>query len=216
MAVTLVQQVQNLSAAVRQLQGGFKRALELANALTEDIKELKSRPRTITEEIDAIPGRRIETIFSGEVDFTAADDGNRGNPVIIQISQDGPFIQTHYPMILWYPTAPSDTDNLGRWRGVSSFPLPTQEIQGDYVDIKYEIEDNGSQRYLQNEARGPILSRPDNIVPLACPTEWSPASSVKITPFYQRISFTGSGETPTPPTAGTLYVALIGYRCVNL
>lgn len=218
MAVTLVQQVQNLSAAVRQLQGAYKRAIELASALTEDIKELKSRPRTITEEIDAIPGRRIETIFSGEVDFTAADQGERGLPVIIQVSQDGPFIQTHYPLILWYPTAPSDTDNLGRWRPVSTYPLPTQEVQGDYLDIKYEIDDNGSQRYLQNEARGPVLSRPDNIVPLACPTEWSPASSIKITPTYQRISFTGNvaSNDPTPPTAGTLYVALIGYRCVNL
>lgn len=208
--------VSRQSAAIRNLNGVVSTLLNQQKQLITDLAEIKSRPRSIAEEIDAIPGRRIEMILSGEVDFTAAQNGQRGNPVTIQVSQDGPFIQTHYPLILWYPTAPSNTQNLNRWRSVASWPMPTQEISGDYLDIKYEMLDAGSVRMFQNEARGPVLSRPDNIVPLACPTEWSPNSSIQIVPIYQNISFTGSGESPVAPTAGTLYVGLIGYRCVNL
>lgn len=218
MAKSVQELVNAQSAAIRTLSGRHQQAMQLIGKLVQDINDLKSRPRTITEEIDAIPGRRIESIFSGEIDFDMTDDGNYGRPIVIQISQDGPFIQTHYPMLLWYPTAPDNTDNFGRWRTVSTYPLPTQEVQGDYLDIKYEILDAGAQRMFQNESRGPVLSRPDNIVPLACPTEWSPNASIQVKPFYQRISFTGNVATDTPvvPTAGKLYCALIGYRCVNL
>src|SRR4051812_47449520 len=159
---SMATQLDQHAAAIRKLS---QRSVALTNTLSQianDVATLKSRPMSISEAIDAIPGRRLETVLSGEVSFNANNEGNKGPPISIPISQDGPFIQTHYPLILWYPTAPDNTDNLNRWRSISSFPMPTQEIQGDYLDIKYEIFDGGSQRNLQNEARGPILSRPDN------------------------------------------------------
>lgn len=216
MATAVEIQLQKQSAAIGVLNRRTQALVQLANQLAADLAEAKNRPISISEQIDAIPGRRIETVLSGEIGFTEINEGQKGQPIVIGISQDGPFIQTHYPMLLWYPTAPTNTNNLGRWRPVSSFPLPTQEVQGDIIDLKYEIRDAGSQRDLQNEARGPVLSRPDNIVPLACPTEWAPNASIWVTPFYQNIDFSGSGESPVAPTAGTLYCALIGYRIVNL
>lgn len=208
----------NHSAAIRNMTAANARRDAALNAILADLAVLKSRPVSVSEAIDAIPGRRLETILSGEVAFDETLEQRNGPPIYIPISQDGPFIQTHYPLLLWYPTEPSNTDNLGAWRPVSSWPMPTQEIQGDYLDLKYSVFDSGSQRDLQNEARGPILSRPDNIVPMACPTQWAPNAQVRITPYYQRISFTGNtaAEAPVPPTAGTLYCALIGYRIVNL
>jgi len=186
-------------------------------AMTQaQLADAASRPRTITEEIDSIPGRRIESIFSGEIEFDITDLGQRGQPIIIQISQDGDFIQTHYPLVLWYPNAPTNTQNLGRWRPVSSFPLPTQEVGGDIIDLMYELDDAGSQRFMQNNPRGLVLSRPDNIVPCPVPTQWAPNASIKFTPTYNAISFTGSGEEPVAPTSGILHVDLVGYRIVNL
>lgn len=213
---SVAETLQSHSAALRILNKRHQGMAAGLQQIIADIQAIKARPMSISEQIDSIPGRRLETIFSGEVDFTLSDNGQRGKPIFIEISQDGPFIQTHYPMLLWYPTAPSNTQNLNRWRPVASFPLPTQEVSGDIIDLKYEIRDAGSQRDLQNELRGPVLSRPDNIVPLACPTEWAPNSSVQVTPFYQNIDFSGSGNDPVAPTAGTLYCALIGYRIVNL
>src|SRR5687767_11819214 len=93
-----------------------------------------SRPRTIAEQIDALPGRRIESVLSGEVAFTADDNGNRGEPITIQVSQDGPFIETHYPLFLWRPSAPANATNFGRWRPVSTFPLPDQVVDTDIID----------------------------------------------------------------------------------
>lgn len=214
----MASQIEQHATAIRVLS---KRQVALTSTLqqiADDVATLKSRPMSVSEAIDAIPGRRLETILSGEIGFDINNEGSKGPPISIPISQDGPFIQTHYPMLLWYPTAPDNTDNLNRWRSVASFPMPTQEIQGDYLDIKYEVFDGGSQRNLQNVPRGPVLSRPDNIVPLACPTEWSPNAIVQITPTYLRIAFTGdpNAGSPVAPTAGTLYCALIGYRIVNL
>lgn len=186
-------------------------------AMTQaQLADAASRPRTITEEIDSIPGRRIESVFSGEIEFDITDLGQRGQPIIIQISQDGDFIMTHYPMAVWYPNAPSNTQNLGRWRSVRSYPLPAQEVSGDIIDIMYELDDAGSQRFMQNAPRGLVLSSPDNIVPCPVPTQWAPNASIKFTPTYNAIGFTGSGESPVPPTSGILHVDLIGYRIVNL
>lgn len=180
--------------------------------LIQAMQELQSRPRSVVEEIDAIPGRRIESTFSGDVAFTAADLGSRGQPVTIQISQDGPFIMTHYPMVLWRPTAPTNATNFNRWRPVSSFPLPTQQVTTDIIDIMYEMQDGGAQRFLQNAPRGPIFSRPDNIVPCPVPTLWSPNAAIQIFPTYNAFTW----DAATPPTAGILHVDLIGYRIVNL
>lgn len=206
------QNLANISAAIRVLD---KRSAQLQSVIQQQaslIAELQSRPRTITEEIDQIPGRRIETVLSGEVIFDATDEGTRGNPIIIQVSQDGPFVMTHYPMALWRPTLPTNATNFERWRPVSSYPLPDQVVDTDIIDIMYEFQDGGSQRNFQNAPRSPLLSRPDNVIPCAVPTLWSPNSAIAFFPTYN--SFTWDSQVP--PTQGTLHVDLIGYRIVNL
>lgn len=205
-----------LEAAVRATQGVVTRQQAQITALMAKVDELTSRPRTITEEIDAIPGRRIESVLSGEVTFVAAQQGTRGNPILIQVSQDGPFVMTHYPMVTWRPTAPSNASNFGRWRPISTFPLPTQEVGEDIIDISYELQDGGNQRNFQNAPRGPMLSRPDNLVPCAVPTLWAPNSALVFIPTYNRILFTPTGGGWTAATEGTLHVDFIGYRIVNL
>lgn len=213
---SVTEAVQNHAGMIASLNRKVMQLSQQNAQLTAQVADLMSRPQSITEAIDAIPGRRIESIFSGEVDFTADDVGQRGRPVIIQISQDGDFIMTHYPMALWYPNAPSNATNLNRWRPIQSAYLPTQEIAGDLIDIKYEIDDNGSQRYMQNAPRGPVLSRPDNIVPCPVPTQWAPNASIKFTPTYLSVLWNGGGGGGVAPTGGTLHVDLIGYRIVNL
>jgi len=176
------------------------------------LNAMQSRPRSIQEEIDAIEGRRIEGTLSGEVTFTAADVGQRAAPIVFQVSQDGPFVMTHYPMALWYPSEPSNATNLGRWRPVSTFPLPSQVVDTDIIDIMYELNDGGSQRLGQNAPRGPLLSRPDNIVPTPIPTLWSPNAAIIFQPTYLALTWNAN----VPPTQGVLHVDLIGYRIVNM
>lgn len=194
-----------LFAAVRVLN-------KQAEAQQQMINQLMSRPRTITEEIDAIPGRRIETVLSGELLFVAADEGKRANAIIIQVSQDGPFIMTHYPMVTWRPTLPANATNLGLWRPISTYPLPTQVVGTDIIDIMYELADGGSQRNFQNAPRGVLLSRPDNLVPCAVPTLWAANSAIAFTPTFNKLTW----NSGTPPTQGSLHVDLPGYRIVNL
>lgn len=201
-----------VEAALRVLNSRLNSALASMAQQQAQIAALMSRPRTITEEIDQIPGRRIETVLAGEVTFTATDALKNGNPVVIQVSQDGPFVMTHYPMVLWRPTAPTNATNYQNWRPVTIFPLPDQVVDADYINIGYSMADGGSQRNFQNAVRGPLFSRPDNIVPNPIPTVWGANSAIVFTPFYWNITFNGS----TPPTEGTLHVDLIGYRIVNL
>lgn len=177
------------------------------------VADLASRPRSVQADIDAIPGRRIESTLGGEIAFDANQLGLRGTPIIIPVSQDGPFVMTHYPVVMWRPTSPSTATNLGRWRPVSSFPLPTQQLTSDFIDIMWELQDGGNQRNFQNTPRAPLFSRPDALLPCAIPTLWSPNSTLVFTPTYTAITFNGGG---TPTTGGTLHVDFYGYRIVNL
>ena len=204
--------VNELHAGLRVLDKKLTQAIGVIQQQQAQISSLGSRPRTITEEIDRIPGRRIESVLSGEVTFTTDDEGRRGNPILIQVSQDGPFIMTHYPMVLWRPSLPSNTTNLNRWRPVSTFPLPDQVVDTDIIDIMYELADGGSQRNFQNAPRGPLFSRPDNLVPCAVPTLWAPNAAISFTPTYLSLTW----DSAEPPTAGILHVDFIGYRVVNL
>lgn len=206
------QNLQKLSAALRLLDSRSSKLQSLVQQQAAMLAELQTRPRTITEEIDQIPGRRIETILSGEVVFDITDEGKRGNPILIQVSQDGPFVMTHYVQALWRPTLPTTATNYQRWRPVSSYPLPDQVVDTDIIDILYELQDGGSQRNFQNAPRGPLLSRPDNVVPAAVPTLWSPNSAIAFYPTYNKLTW----DSAIPPTQGTLHVDLIGYRIVNL
>lgn len=202
----------NEQAALRQHRSAIQALQKQQADLIDIINQLQTRPRSVQEEIDAQPGRRIDMILAGEVTFTIDDEGQRGTPIIIQVSQDGPFVMTHYPMALWRPTLPDTATNLGRWRPVSTFPLPDQVVDTDIIDIGYELNDAGSQRFMQNAVRGPVLSRPDNIVPCPVPTMWAPNAAIQFIPTYHAIQFNGT----TPPTQGALHVDLIGYRIVNL
>lgn len=175
----------------------------------------KARPKSITEEIDSIPGRRIFYTLSDRVNFTADDDGLRGEPLNYQVSQDGPFVMTHYPIAAWKPNAPDSATNFGQWSPVRSWPLSGQQnTDQDRIDLSYEFIDGGSQRNFQNEALGPAFSNPDNFVPLPVPTLFSPNSSIQIFPTYENILFDGTPSTPT--TGGELWIGLLGYRIVNL
>jgi hypothetical protein len=171
-----------------------------------------NRPLSVQEEIDRIEGRRMEGTLSGEISFTADDLGQRAAPITMNVSQDGPFVMTHYPMCVWRPSAPDNAANLGRWRPISTFPLPDQVVDTDIIDILYELQDGGNSRLLQNEPRGPLLSRPDNIVPCPIPTLWSPNSVVLFIPTYLAMTWDGSPA----PTAGILHVDIPGYRIVNM
>ncbi len=201
---------------VAALLRGYKNAIQKQSSqiamLFKVMGELQSRPRSVQEEIDAVEGRRMEGTLSGEVIFTADDLGQRSAPITMIVSQDGPFVQTHYPMAIWRPSAPENTTNLGRWRPVSTFPLPDQVVDTDIIDIMYEMQDGGNQRLLQNEARGPLLSRPDNIVPTPVPTLWSPGSTVLFIPTYLALTW----DSEVEPTEGILHVDIPGYRIVNL
>lgn len=200
------------AAIIRTHKAAIEQMAKQIQALTQQVATLSSRPKTVWDEINEIPGRWIESTLSGEVTFTAADEGKRGNPINFLVSQDGPFIQTHYPLCLWRPSAPTTATNFGRWRPVSTFPLPDQVVDTDIIDILYEIQDGGSQRQFQNAPRGPLLSRPDNIVPCPSPTLWSPNATILFTPTYLNLTWDGA----TPPTEGTLHVDFPGFRIVNL
>lgn len=204
-----------VAAALRTHKSTILQQQAAINNLVAAVQQLQSqqqRPLSTQEEIDAIPGRRMEGTLTGEVTFSAADVGRRAKPIIMQVSQDGPFVMTHYPLVLWRPTAPDNATNFNRWRPVSSFPLPTQQVQTDWIDILYELNDGGAQRQTQNEPRGPLFSRPDNIVPTPEPTMWSPNASIVFQPTYLALTWNGA----VPPTEGTLHVDLVGYRIVNL
>lgn len=175
----------------------------------------ENAPRSITEEIDSIPGRRIFYSLNGRQNFTIANDGRRGNPINFLVSQDGPFVMTHYPLVIWKPNSPAAATNFGRWSPVASWPLPTQQAPDqDRIDLSYEIVDAGSQRNFQNEAVPPMFSRPDALFPLPVPTLFAPNTTAQFFPTFEDIFFDPDPATPTD--GGELVVGLPGYRIVNL
>ncbi len=187
---------------------------KLAREHGELMRQLESQPRSISEEIDSIPGRRIFYNFVDRIDFDISNDGLRGEPLNFLVSQDGPFIATHYPMVAWLPSAPATATNFGQWSPVTSWPLPTQQnTDQDRIDLSYEVIDGGSQRNFQNAAAGPVFSRPDNAVPLPCPTLFAPNTVIQIFPTYENILFDPTATVPT--TAGTLVVTIPGHKKVN-
>lgn len=181
----------------------------------EFIRACEEQPRSITQEIDSIPGRRIFYTLSARQSFTVAQNGLRGTPLSYLVSQDGAFIATHYPMAIWLPNAPSTATNFGMWSPVSAWPTPTQQLANmDIINLSYEVVDSGSQRNFQNEAVGPIFSRPDNLIPLPVPTLFAPNTTVQLYPTYERIFFSPTPTTPT--TGGQLVIGFPGYKIVNM
>jgi hypothetical protein len=177
-------------------------------------KAIEDQPKSITYELDSIPGRRIFFNLSGTQDFTIAVDGQRAQPINFLVSQDGPYVQTHYPLAIWRPSAPATATQFGFWRPVSTWPLPDQVIDGDRIDLSYEFVSGGSQRNFQNLPAGPIFSRPDSLVPLPVPTLFAPNEVIQFIPTFEDITFDPGVGVPT--TQGTLQITLPGYRIVNM
>lgn len=210
----------NLTSMVARLQRMERDHAAIA-AQQQLIEKLCDRPPNILEEVESIPGRRIYYNLVAQTTFTIAQNGRRGQPAQALVSQDGPFIQTHYPFALWRPSAPATATNFGLWRPVSAYPLPDQatpasgnfDLDEDIISISYEVTDAGSQRNFQNAAAPPILSTPDNLVPLPVPTLFTPNSTVQFFPTYESIRFSNG---VVPPTDGVLVVAFPGYRIANM
>jgi len=181
----------------------------------EVLRACENQPRSISQEIDSIPGRRIFYTLGQVQTFDISLNGLRANALPFLVSQDGPFIATHYPLVIWRPSAPATATNLGQWSPVASWPLPTQQrgAQQDCIDLSYEVVDTGSQRNFQNLAVGPIFSRPDLLAPLPVPTLFAPNTTINFIPTYNRIFF---GAPAVPTTGGTLFVGFPGYRIVNM
>ena len=186
------------------------------------IEKLCDRPPNILEEVESIPGRRIYyNLNITPIQFNLTDNGRRGAPGNALVSQDGPFVQTHYPFAVWRPSQPVTATNFGLWRPVSAWPLPDQatpasgafDLDEDIISISYEVVDGGSQRNFQNLPTPPILSRPDNLVPLPVPTLFTPNTTIQFVPTYQSIRFS---DPNVAPTEGILEVSFPGYRIVNM
>jgi hypothetical protein len=203
-------------AYMRQMAAALKATQERVSQLQTTITELSRRPRSLTEEIDSIQGRRIMFTLSGETTFTTANDGQAGTPVTFLVSQDGPYVMTHYPVIAWKPSLPTTATNLGRWSPIRSFPMSTQQVTTtiDIIDVSYQFTDAGSQRLFQNlSVSSQLISYADNIIPLPVPTLFAPNTTIQITPIYDNIAFAAPA---TPTTTGTLHIDLPGYRIVNM
>jgi hypothetical protein len=209
---SIQQWLSNFAAKIRGHDNALAQQGQALQSLQAQVADLASAPSSVQQQIDALPGRRIESFLTGEVAFDITALNTRGTPIIITVSQDGPFVMTHYPVVMWRPSAPANTTNLGRWRPVASYPLPTQQVTADFIDISYEIQDGGNQRNFQNAPRSPLLSRPDALLPCAVPTLWAPNSTLVFTPTYNAITFSAA----TPPTQGILHVDFVGYRITNL
>lgn len=200
--------IRKIVAEHRDMQGQLDRLQAL-------LEEAASAPRSITEEIDALPGRRIVYSLVGRQEFDINQDGLRADPINFLVSQDGPFVMTHYPMVAWKPNSPAGATNFGQWSPISSWPLPAQQVADqDSINLSYELFDGGSQRAFQNEVVPPVLSRPDVLAPLPVPTLFAPNSNIQFFPTYEDIMF--DADAATPADGGVLVVALPGYRIVNL
>lgn len=195
-----------------QTQAFLRQMATRLQKLEEAIKRTQSED--IEDRLKQVAGRRVFFTHVGTQTFTTSQDGARGSAITFTVSQDGPFIMTHYPLVMWRSSLPSNATDLGRWRPVSSWPLPDQVLDTNIIDISYEMADDGSNRSLQNEntVPGGLLSRPDCLLQLPVKTYFRPNSVISFTPIYENILFEGSTAT----TQGTLVVALIGFKIVNL
>lgn len=183
------------------------------NQIMTDLKKLQVSDHDPLKELNQYEGRRVAYFLAGNQSFTTSQDGQRGADIAMAISQDGPFIMTHFPIVMWRVNAPSTATNFGFWRPVYSWPLPDQVTDSDIIDLSWEIKDGGSQRNFQSESLPPMFSYPGALHPLPFPTFVAPNSTLVFTPIYENIAFSGSG---TATTGGLLKVMLPGFRIVNM
>lgn len=205
-----------LNAKVNAIQTGYAEIRGAHEAMLATL----GGANNITREMDSIPGRRMAYWLSGTLLFDITNSGQRGNPISMLVSQDGPFIMTHYPVVAWRPTLPTTATNFGLWRPVQTVSLPDQaeaagatfDLDEDIISISWELVSGGSQRNMQNLPALPLLSTPGNAIPLPVPTMFTPNDTIQFFPTFESIRFTGA----VPPTQGLLGVTLSGYRIVNM
>jgi hypothetical protein len=212
-----VTELANLKAYLARIAGEHRDIKRQLSEISAEYKAFRKAcedvPKSITSELDSIPGRRIFYNLSGTQDFTATSAGQRAQPINFLVSQDGPFVMTHYPLVLWRPSTPTNATQFGFWRPVATWPLPDQVIDADRIDLSYEFVSGGSQRNFNNLPAGPLFSRPDNVIPLPVPTLFSPNEVIQFFATFEAISFNSAGVATT---GGILQVTLPGYRIVNM
>lgn len=214
-----------IEAYIRRMQSAAIAQQEQIKQLAAEVAALKNGPRSPDDEINAIPGRRVFYTFQGTQTFDTSSSANqagtssptpqRGAAINFAVSQDGPFVMTHYPVAMWYPTLPANATNINAWQPLMYGLLPTQSIANlDFVHISYEVADSGAGRQMQNAAVGAgLLSHPTDMIPLPAKTVFAPNTTIQFIPTYNLIFFNQSAATKT--TQGTLVVMLPGYKIVN-
>lgn len=215
--------MQNLQEYIRQLgkeHAWMKQELVVTKEKMALIEKMCEAPPTLEEEIASIEGRRIFFNLSGVIEFDEDQDGREGPPVKFRISQDGIFVMTHYPFVVWRVTEPTAAQNFGFWRPPTAWPLPAQAVgtgfnlNEDIMSMGYLFSDAGSQRQFDNEDAGPIFSSPNGgLVPLPIPTVFQQNSTISFQPVFSRIAFSSPENTPT---RGEIKVTLPGFRIANM
>lgn len=184
----------------------------LESQLASTIDRARARAITPEEELNRIPGRRMNYVMSGFVDFVPAQSGNRGESIQFPVSQDGPFVATHMPSATWAPIAPTTTPNVNGFRPPTIMDLATQEVSlgGEFVDISWELQDGGTQRLMQSApVTADQLSQRNYDKKMAMPTLFAPSTIIQFTPTYNRI-------VAVTTTTFRLFVSIKGYRIVSL
>lgn len=184
----------------------------LSGLVRKLVGELQNIKRNGADPFAHIPGRRVWYVLAGVQSFNVANqNGQAGQVINLNVSEDGPFVATHFPVIGWKPNLPSSATNFGQWRPVYHGPLPTQAVTTDLISLSYKLNDSGSGRDLQSAYVPPITSKFDRLNPLPFPTIFKRAGTLAFTPFYEDIDFNSSG---TATTQGQLVVAIPGYKIV--
>ncbi len=208
-------QEKHLQACLHELSSAQRELMEIYTDYLAFNQALARRPRTLQDALDSIPGRRVLYNLVANLTFDAEDVQQPMAPMTFPIFQDGAFVMTHYPHVLWKPSAPAAATRLGQWRPVTTWTLADQVEPLDRVDLSYTMFSGGSQRNLQNPPflAGPLFSRPDHVMPLTAPTLFTPNDIIQFVPFFESIVFSASG---TATTAGDLRVTLLGYKIVSM
>lgn len=173
-----------------------------------------------TENVNNIPGRRMFFTLRGQQTITTANDGLRGQPMFMSVGQDGPFVMTSYPVIMWKPTASEATPlAVGKWRPIASWPLPDQVSTTNTMDVSYEITDVGPGRNMQggnasNQVTVPVpvvpslISRPNNVLPLPLPQVFDANTVIQCVLTFNDMNW-------TTLTSAQVRVELPGYKIIN-
>jgi hypothetical protein len=147
------------------------------------VEQSKWLPVEHPPDIDSIPGRRMAYNMSMDGTSTA------GNHVDFLISQDGPFILTHFPILLW-----QYREGTSRWVVSGS--------REDELGTFYLMSDESCQRMLTRNWIN-IYSQPHQLTPLPMSTLFVPNSMIRL-----------NLHPPPPPEPVDYRCILPGYRIV--